>query len=71
MSIPTSADCNRFLVANGEFVPDEEPVKIGVSGRYRCSQEYTLIGNSERVCTISKQWSGQPSVCVESIGEHM
>ncbi len=68
---PSSDACEKFNVDNGMFVLEHMPVKIGVKGTYRCNSGFILLGNAERVCTISNEWSGQPAQCILPSGKYL
>ncbi len=69
--IPSPMDsCKMFNVENGIFLPERMPVEIGVKGKYVCNSGFILNGTAERVCTILKEWSGQPAQCIPPPGEY-
>lgn len=43
---------------------DAHRTTFGVQATYTCHENYTLIGNENRTCTASGQWSGAQPACL-------
>ena len=53
--------CGGLAIENG-YVDDGLAVQ-GVIANYSCTDGFTLVGSSSRVCQSNGQWSGNAPVC--------
>ncbi|XP_055886163.1 sushi, von Willebrand factor type A, EGF and pentraxin domain-containing protein 1-like [Biomphalaria glabrata] len=57
--------CPELFFSNGSVSVDTQNVK-GVA-KYQCNEGYDLVGNTERTCSDTGEWSGTVPVCNEVV----
>ena len=45
------------------YEPSTSPKRPGTTARFRCNENYALVGNPTRVCQQNLTWSGSEPEC--------
>ena len=61
-----STGCPEPDIPTNGRVNTSEGVAVGHTIYYSCVDGYELVGQGERICEASSEWSGDPPVCLIS-----
>ena len=67
VSLHTEHFCSTLLVDNGYVTGGSKyPIEPGAKAVYNCNPGFKFVGNVERICLSSGNWTGTPSSCIRS-----